>query len=341
MLFAPEPQKTRQLAKKIGVLLLNFGSPKSPTRQDLRSYLSRFLSDQRVVELPAWKWQPILQGIILNTRPQKSADKYRSIWTEHGSPLAHIAHEQVNALQTALGDSFHVALAMRYSEPFTAEVLDTLRAQGCERFLILPMYPQYAASSSASALDEVFRYALRCRDVPELRTIREFCEDEQYIFALAENVRESWETTGRGEHIVFSFHGIPKQSSQLGDPYYEQCVKTSEALARALSLSSDEYSMCFQSRFGREEWLQPYLIDTLTTLRTRNISRIDILCPGFTADCLETLEEIAIDAKETFLHLGGEYFQYIPCLNTRPTWINALKLLILRHTQGWTCSTQF
>lgn len=327
----------------IGVILMNFGSPEAPTAQALKPYLARFLSDPRVVELPAWQWQPILRGIILRTRPPKSAEKYREIWTDHGSPLMTITQAQVAQLQCFFnakqeqtgGAKIRVAAAMRYSAPFLVDVLDQLRAQGCERFLIVPMFPQYAASSTGSAFDEVFRYGLCCRNVPEFRLLRAFFRDPAYIAALAQHVQSYWALHGRGDHLLLSFHGIPRAQVEQGDPYFEHCQATTAALAQALQLDAKDYSMAFQSRFGREAWLEPYVADTLPALAKAGCRRLDVICPGFVSDCLETLEEIAIDARERFLKAGGEAFHYIPCLNDDTQWLQALGAWLEKHLQGW------
>lgn len=327
---------------RIGVILMNFGSPDAPTAAATRPYLARFLSDPRVVELPAWKWQPILRGIILNTRPAKSAEKYHDIWTSEGSPLVAITRVQVAQLQRLLnahqqqhgGVHFRVAAAMRYSSPYVADVLDELRQDGCERFLIVPLFPQYAASSTGSAFDEVFRYGLTCRNVPEFRFVRAFFREDFYIAALAQHIENHWKKHGRGDHLLLSFHGIPRASILQGDPYFDHCTATSLALAEKLKLDASEYTMAFQSRFGREEWLKPYVTDCLNDLAKSGKS-LDVICPGFVSDCLETLEEIAMDAQSQFLKAGGKAFQYIPCLNSEPMWLDALAQLVLKHTQGW------
>ena len=338
MTFRIEPGYRHGSAARTAVLLVNLGTPDAATAPALRRYLAEFLSDPRVVEIPRLVWWPILHGIILNTRPAKSAAKYASIWTPEGSPLAVWTRRLATALGQTLAERGHnvvVSHAMRYGNPSIAECMDRLRAQGVTRVLVLPLYPQYAAATTASIVDKVLQWSTGARRMPELRFINEFHDQPGYIGALAERVREHWAAHGRGERLVLSFHGIPQRSLTLGDPYHCQCHKTARLLGQALGLSGDQLMVTFQSRFGKARWLEPYTEPTLRELATQGVKRVDVMCPGFVADCLETLEEINDEAREAFLHSGGEQFQYIPCLNEHPRWIDSLTDLAERHLQGW------
>lgn len=337
--YLPEPPFRHDYTPKIGVLLINLGTPQAPTGKALRPYLKQFLSDQRVIEIPRAIWWCILNGIILNTRPKKSAEKYASIWTEEGSPLFAHTQKQTLLLKGLLGERGHknlvVDFAMRYGQPSVSATIQNMRQQGVERLLVLPLYPQYAASSSGTALDDVFRTLMSLRNMPELRSVRHFHDDPGYIAALAERVKTHWQQNGRGDKLVMSFHGVPRFTLDKGDPYHCECLKTGRLLAEALGLSKDEYVVCFQSRFGRAEWLKPYTSAVLSNLGKAKTGKVDVICPGFVADCLETLEEIAMEGKETFLTAGGGEFRYIPCLNEQPQWIGALADLVERQLAGW------
>lgn len=339
MSLLPEPPYRHGTPSKPGVLLINLGTPDAPTRAALRTYLKQFLSDPRVVEIPRLAWWPILNGIILNTRPAKSAQKYAQVWTSEGAPLLAHTRKQATMLRGFLGERTKAPLvveyAMRYGNPSVPSVLARLAEQGCDRVLVMPLYPQYAASSTASALDAVFDALRQRRNVPELRTVRHYHDDPGYIAALAASVREYWMQNGRPDKLLMSFHGIPKRSLLQGDPYHCECQKTGRLLAEALGLAADKYLITFQSRFGRAEWLQPYTAKTLQELGKQGIGRVDVLCPGFSCDCLETLEEIAIECKAEFLNAGGREYHYIPCLNERDDWIRALSALVLAHLHGW------
>jgi ferrochelatase len=304
----------------------------------LRPYLKQFLSDPRVVEIPRAVWWLILNGIILNTRPAKSAEKYAQIWTKDGSPLLVHTQKQASLLKGYLGlrgIQAEVEYGMRYGNPSVASALEKLRAKNCDRILLLPLYPQYAASSTASALDAAWQELQHMRNMPEVRTVRHYHDDAGYIAALAASVREHWMRHGRPDKLLMSFHGIPKRSLMLGDPYHCECHKTGRLLAEALQLESSQYMVCFQSRFGRAEWLQPYFAPTLEKLGKDGTRRVDVICPGFAGDCLETLEEIAMEGKATFLASGGAEYHYIPALNERDEWIRALADIAGRHLQGW------
>ena len=320
------------------LVAVNLGTPDAPTAAALRRYLGEFLADPRVVEIARPLWWLILHGVILRTRPRTSAAKYATVWTPEGSPLAVWTAQQSAALQTLLAARGHdliVRHAMRYGSPSIASGLDALRAEGATRVLVLPMYPQYAAATTASVVDSVTAWTRSARRVPELRFVGEYHDDAGYIDALAERVREHWQRHGRGERLVMSFHGVPRRSLDLGDPYHCQCQKTARLLAEVLQLADAEWTLTFQSRFGRARWLEPYTEPTLRTLAAEGIKRVDLVCPGFVADCLETLEEIAHEARAAFLGAGGAEFSYIDCLNARPRWIEALADIAECHLQGW------
>jgi ferrochelatase len=339
MSFLPEPHCRHDQSRRIGILLINLGTPEAPTSAALRPYLKEFLSDRRVVEIPRAIWWLILNGVILNVRPRKSAEKYASIWTPEGSPLAVHTARQTELLRQALASRTPAPLvveyAMRYGQPSVAAGLARLREQACDRLLALPLYPQYAASSAGSALDAVYRVLLKTRNMPELRTVRHFHDHPGYIDALRQSVESYWAEHGRPEVLLMSFHGVPRRSLDLGDPYHCECQKTGRLLAEALGLGKEQYRVTFQSRFGRAEWLKPYTAETLETLGRAKTRRVDVICPGFVADCLETLEEIAMEGKTTFLNAGGGEYRYIPALNERPLWISALADLALTHLAGW------
>lgn len=336
--FKPEPSSQHGSPARVGILLLNLGTPDAPTAKALRPYLKQFLSDPRVVEIPRAIWWLILNGIILNTRPAKSAEKYAQIWTNEGSPLLVHTQRQAKMLQGYLGTrgvSVEVEFGMRYGNPSVASALEKLRARNCDRILAIPLYPQYAASSTASALDAVWQELQRMRNMPEIRTVRHYHDDPGYIASLAASVREYWMRHGRPDKLIMSFHGIPRRSLTLGDPYHCECQKTGRLLAEALQLEKDHYQICFQSRFGRAEWLKPYFAPTLEELGKARVKRVDVICPGFAGDCLETLEEIAMEGKATFLAAGGSEYHYIPALNERNEWLHALSDIATKHLQGW------
>jgi ferrochelatase len=323
---------------RTGLLLVNLGTPEAPTPAALRRYLAQFLSDPRVVEIPKPVWLPILHGIILRTRPAKSAAKYASIWTPEGSPLRVWTQKQTALLQGQLGERGHqviVAHAMRYGEPSIARELTALRAQGAQRILILPLYPQYSAATTASVMDEVFAWGRQTRALPELRHVNHFHDHPGYLSALADSVRAHWRAHGQADKLVMSFHGMPHRTLLLGDPYHCECLKTGRLLAEQLGLSQDKVVVTFQSRFGRAKWLQPYTEPTLRQVAQSGVKRVDVICPGFVSDCIETLEEIAMEGRQAFLDSGGESFHYIPCLNDGANWIRALADLAETHLQGW------
>jgi len=323
---------------RTAIVVINLGTPDAPTAPALKRYLQEFLSDPRVVEIPRIAWLPILHGIILNVRPKKSAAKYASIWTPEGSPLKVHTERQAKLLKGLLGERGHEVLvlpAMRYGSPSIPQVLAQLAAENVTRVLLLPLYPQYAASTTATALDAALTHFAGQRNLPELRMVRAFADDTGYIAALAQSVRDHWTRHGRGERLLMSFHGVPRYTLDKGDPYHCECQKSARLLAEALELSERDYQISFQSRFGKAEWLQPYTAPTAAKLAREGIRRLDVICPGFVADCLETLEEIAMEVKHDFLAAGGKEFNYIPCLNERADWIVALGDLAERHLAGW------
>ena len=338
MNWRPEPAHRHGRPATTGVLLVNLGTPEAPTAAALRRYLAEFLSDPRVVEIPRLAWWPILHGIILRTRPARSAAKYASIWTPQGSPLAVWTARQAEGLRAQLDARGHrviVQPAMRYGQPSIPSVLDALRAKGATRVLVLPMYPQYAAATTGSVVDKVGQWAQQARRVPELRFVGDHADDPGYIGALAARVREHWAAHGQADRLVLSFHGLPHRSLLLGDPYHCQCQVTARLLGEALELPQERLLVTFQSRFGKARWLEPYTEPTLRALPAQGIKRVDVMCPGFVADCLETLEEIGQEVRAAFLASGGEDFRYIDCLNARADWISALADLSERHLQGW------
>ena len=339
MKYLIEPDYRHGTATRPGVLMINLGTPDAPTAPALRRYLKQFLSDPRVVEIPRPVWWLILNGIILNLRPKKSAAKYAAIWMKEGSPLKVHTERQASLLKAWLGErtgqAIAVEYAMRYGSPSIAEGLDKLKAAGCDRVLLLPMYPQYAASTTATANDAAFAHLQKTRNAPALRTLRHYHDDPGYIQALAASVREYWQQNDRPDVLVMSFHGLPRYTLDKGDPYHCECQKTGRLLAEALGLVQDQYRITFQSRFGKAEWLKPYTDKTLEELARQGVQHVQTVCPGFPADCLETLEEIAMEGKETFLNAGGKTYSYIPALNESPLWIDALGNIALANLCGW------
>ena len=323
---------------KTAILLVNLGTPDEPTAPAVKRYLAEFLGDPRVVELPRLLWLPILHGIILRSRPAKSAAKYATIWTPEGSPLKVHTERQAKLLKGLLGERGHkipedllIDWAMRYQNPSIPSVLDRLVAQGTTEIVILPLYPQYAGSTTASTEDAVNAWLSRQQHPPTIRWVKDYPTNPGYIGALAASIRAHWQAHGRGEKLIMSFHGIPQRSVDRGDPYASQCHATAQALAAELRLANGQWLATFQSRFGAAKWLQPYTQPTLEALARERLKSVDILCPGFPADCLETLEEISMECREAFLENGGTTFNYIPCLNERPDWIAALADLGLSH----------
>jgi ferrochelatase len=320
---------------RAGVLISNLGTPAAPTAAALRPYLREFLSDRRVVDVPRPIWWLVLNGFILPFRPGKVAHAYQAIWTEKGSPLLAIGLEQRDALRERLGESVPVELGMRYGNPSIAGALDALVEAGCTRVLHLPLYPQYAGATVATNHDAFFAAVSRGRSMVEARTVINYDDDPLYIEALARSVREVWDRDGEPDRLLMSFHGIPQRYADEGDPYPCHCEGTAIRLAAALDLPEDRWKMTYQSRFGREPWLQPYTDETLEAWGREGLGSVDVICPGFSADCLETLEEIDMQNREAFEEAGGGRFRYIPALNAREDHVEALAAVVRRHLRGW------
>ena len=323
----------------IGLLVAHLGTPDAPTPAALRRYLRQFLSDPRVIELPRWKWLPVLYLFVLTTRPKTSAALYSKIWTSAGSPLlVHtraVANAVGAALRPRLAEPLHVAGGMRYGNPSMAAALRELAARGCRRIVVFPLYPQYSGTTTASTFDAVFAELATWRQMPELRTVNDYHDDAGYVAALAASIRDSWRERGRAKKLLLTFHGIPRRYVDAGDPYFAQCHETARRVAQQLGLAGDDYGVTFQSLFGKEEWLRPYTDETMKRLGAEKLASVDVLCPGFSVDCLETLEEIDGLNREFFTHAGGGEYRYIPCLNERPDHIAALTDVALRHLGGW------
>lgn len=322
----------------LGVLLTNVGTPAAPTASALRPYLAQFLGDERVIEYPPWLWRPLLHGVILNTRPRRSARLYQRVWTEEGSPLLVILRRQAERLQEALAAlpvPVRVAVGLRYGDPSIAAGLRELDAAGARRVLAFPLYPQYSATTTATSLDAVFDELKTWRWMPELRTINHYHDRPDYIAALAASVRQHWAASGRPQRLLISFHGIPRDYFTDGDPYYCECQKTARLLVAALALEPEEYAVTFQSRFGPSEWLQPYTDRTLEAWGRQGLAHVDALCPGFSADCLETVDEVGTEGGHAFREAGGGELHYIPALNDRPDHIAVLAGIIREHLGGW------
>lgn len=344
--YLPEPVDDQAFSDRpaprapgpVGILLINLGTPDAPEAGAIRRYLAEFLSDPRVIELPPLLWQLILKGAILPLRPRKLAPRYREIWHERGSPLLVWSLAQGEAVGRALkerGLDARVEVAMRYGRPAVPDTIDKLRSQGCERILVVPMYPQYAASTTATAVDAVNRHAARLRDQPELRFVKRFHAEPEYIGALAAQVERHWAQQGVPQKLLLSFHGLPRAVVEQGDPYRRDCMETAVLLARALGGRGDLVHVAFQSRFGAQQWLEPYTEPTLRAWAREGIKHVDVMCPGFLADCIETLEEIQMQCRDAFLSEGGQRFALIPCLNDDEQWGRGFADIIQRHMQGW------
>jgi len=321
-----------------GILLTNLGTPDEPTAKAVKPYLREFLSDPRVIEIPKLLWQIILRGIILQIRPRRSAKIYSTVWTNEGSPLLAIAKKQLDLVRKNLKSSHSnsvVELAMRYGNPSIESALLKLKQQKIRRLLVLPLYPQYCAATTASTFDKVTNILQKWRWIPELRFINQYFEEENYIMALSKSIEDFWKKNGKPQKTIFSYHGIPKKYHIKGDPYHCFCLKTSRLVKEYLNLSDDDVMTTFQSRFGRAEWLQPYTSQTLIELPSKGIKDVHIISPGFSADCLETLEELEEENREYFMNAGGKKYKYIPCLNDNPLHISMMVNLIKKHTQGW------
>lgn len=318
---------------KIGVLLINLGTPDAPEPTAVRAYLAEFLSDRRVVEIPPIAWQPILRGIILTTRPRKSAEAYRQVWTEHGSPLAAITRRKAEALQQRLGDTITVRHAMRYGRPTIAAELERMKLLGCDRILLAPLYPQYCAATTATANDKAFEVLAGMRWQPAIRTLPPYFDDPRYIGALKANLeRQLAALDFAPERLLLSFHGMPERTRRLGDPYHDQCQATARLLAEQLSMPVD---IAFQSRFGRAQWLEPATDAVIAGYPGKGITRVAVAAPGFSADCLETLEELGIRGRETFIAGGGKRFALLECLNDSAEGMDLLEALVRRELAGW------
>lgn len=321
-----------------GVLMVNLGTPEAPTPKAVKSYLKEFLSDVRVVDAPRLIWWFVLRAILF-IRPKAVAKAYKSIWTEEGSPLLVISRKQRTALQQQLEHDtsidIPVELAMTYGSPSIEKAAQALRKKGVEQILILPMYPQYSSSTTAAIYDKLSELLKQCPHLPEMRWIRDYHDHSGYINALAESVKQSWNEKGKSEKLLMSFHGVPERYTTKGDPYEHQCRKTADLLAERLQLTSDQWACCFQSRFGREEWVKPYTDHTLAQWGQEGIKSVDVISPAFAADCLETLEELQIENKEVFQQAGGKDYHYIPALNDNDDHIKMLSQLIQQHSQGW------
>lgn len=326
------------LGRKTGVLLSNLGTPDAPTAVAVRRYLAEFLSDRRIVSLPRWLWWPILYGVILRVRPRRSAHAYSTVWTEEGSPLLVITERQAEAMRQRLlqkgYDEVIVAVGMRYGRPSIATALEALHQAGVEQIIVLPLYPQFSVTTTASTFDAVSQHMQGWMQVPHLHMMMDYHRHPDYITALANSVHEHWQQHGRSPCLLFSFHGTPEALRTEGDPYYDQCHETVRLLVERLSLKEDEWRLTFQSRFGYQSWLQPYTDATLTELAQQGVQRVDVMCPGFSADCLETLEEIKELNKSVFTEAGGQEFHYIAALNERYDHIDALLTLIQPYLDG-------
>ena len=321
-----------------GILLTNLGTPDAPTAKAVKPYLLEFLSDTRVIEIPKILWQIILRGIILQIRPSRSAKIYKSVWTKEGSPLLKISKKQIYLVKEKLRKVYPntvFSLAMRYGNPSIESALMELKKNNVRRLLVLPLYPQYCAATTGSTFDAVTKVLQKWRWIPELRFINQYFEEENYIKALADSIQQFWSKKGQPQKIIFSYHGIPKKYHTKGDPYHCFCLKTTRLVKEYMKLDDDKVFTTFQSRFGRQEWLQPYTSQTLQEFPGKDIKKIHIISPGFSADCLETLEELEVENREYFMKAGGEEYDYIPCLNDNPLHIEMIVHLLHKHTQGW------
>lgn len=324
--------------EKIGVLITNLGTPDAPNKEKLKVYLNQFLSDPRVIELPKILWQILLKLVILQIRPSKSAEAYKQIWTDKGSPLLEIANKQLNKIQSSFSsknENIVFEVGMRYGNPSIPDALSKLQKKQIRRLLVLPMYPQYCAATTGSTFDEVTNVLQKWRWIPEMRFINQYFEEKNYIEALSNSIKSFWKKNKKPQKIIFSYHGIPKRYLTNGDPYHCFCLKTTRLVKEHLRLSDDEIMTTFQSRFGKAEWLKPYTSETLKELPKQGIKNIHIISPGFSSDCLETLEELEEENKEYFMESGGENYHYIPCLNDHDDHINLFVNLIKKHIQGW------
>ncbi|MDQ6997253.1 MAG: ferrochelatase [Mariprofundus sp.] len=338
MRFNAQQEFNHEQPVSTGVLLTNLGTPDAPTTKAVRAYLKEFLWDPRVVEQPRWLWWLVLNAVILNVRPAKSAAAYRKVWTDDGSPLLAIGKNQqkklAHSLREAAGDHVHVELAMRYGNPSIQAGLEALRSKNCKKIIILPLYPQYSATTTASTFDAVSDVLKSWRRVPELHMIDAYHDHPAYIEALTQSVRNYWAEHGKPERLLMSYHGIPERYFKNGDPYPCHCRKTARLLREQLELDEESSFVSFQSRFGREQWVQPYTDATLKAWGEEGVKSVDVICPGFAADCLETIEEVAMENRDYFLEAGGQQYRYIPALNDGDAHIKALSQIVMKHLQS-------
>ncbi|ATX81113.1 ferrochelatase [Mariprofundus ferrinatatus] len=336
MSFSAKENFDHEQERATGILLTNLGTPDAPTRAALQDYLAEFLWDPRVVEQPRWLWWLILNAIILNTRPAKSAALYEKVWTDEGSPLLATGKRQREKLEAALQErgigAVHVELAMRYGNPSIRKGLEALREKNCDRMIVLPLYPQYSATTTGSTFDAVAKVLKEWRRVPRLTFIDAYHDQPLYIEALAASIRDHWKENGKAERLLLSFHGIPESYFENGDPYPCHCRKTARLVREALGLDETQLQLAFQSRFGKEPWVQPYTDETLEKWGKEGVESVDVICPGFAADCLETLEEIAMENREVFLGAGGKRYSYIPALNDSDAHVQALTQVVLKES---------
>lgn len=336
--FALDPAVVPEKSDLTGVLLLNLGTPDAPDAGAIRKYLREFLSDPRVVEIPKPVWQLILNLFILPTRPRQIAPKYQQVWLDEGSPLLVYGQRFATAVAASLkqqGRVVQVELAMRYGQPNIAAAIDRLRAAGCQQILVAPLYPQYAASTTATAVDAVNAYLAKLRKQPNVRYLNSFYTEEAYLSALATSINNYWQQHGKPERLLLSFHGLPQSAVVKGDPYFSHCMHTAQLLKQHLGAAGDLVHVAFQSRFGKEPWLEPATLSTLQAWGQQGLSRVDVVCPGFVADCLETLEEINIGCRRDFIAAGGGEFHYIPCLNDQSFWVQGFTEIIMQNLQSW------
>jgi len=327
----------------MGVLVVNLGTPEQPTTSSVRSYLAEFLSDRRVIEIPQLVWKIILHGIILRIRPAKSAKAYQKVWSDQGSPLMAGTQDLSDKIHKKLDEKLpgkcNVQMCMRYGSPSVKEGLESLSAEGAERIMVLPLYPQYSGATTGSVADAVFKNLSKWRWVPELRLLGSYHDDLNYIQALAQSIRVHWQLTeqklDQSHKLFISFHGMPKATLTAGDPYFCHCHKTARLLAEELNLNSEQWEMAFQSRFGKAEWLQPYVAKRIIELPKEGIKNLTVICPGFSIDCLETLEEIAIQGKKDFIEAGGNTFEYVPALNSSNSHVELMVEKIISNAGGW------
>ena len=339
--YQKEPDYSHGDIPKIGIILANLGTPEKPTSAALRKYLQQFLMDRRVVEIPRFIWCWILHFIILVFRPSASAKKYQSIWTKNGSPLYVNLNNQKIAFEKEIKKKFkqplEVEIGMSYGQPSIASAVDKLKAKNCTKILFFPLYPQYASSSSGAAMDGLFKKLIKTRNIPEIRVIRNYHDHPSYINAIAQSIQNYWSKSGKSNKLIFSFHGVAMKSLMQGDPYHCECHKTARLLRNKLKLREHESLVCFQSRFGKAEWLKPYFAETLKKMGQEKDLKLDVICPGFSSDCLETLEEINMEGREIFAEHGGDpnKYRYIPALNNNDAWIKAMLEIAESHLQGW------